>query len=125
MATLVPFGRLPIGAASCPRYPRSIVLILKSPLKIGLNPNSEIEWGARPPRALFSAPSRKTSGCQELSWALAFAPRAKVLDARARPATPAAGVLPSFRNRVENGQNGGTSSTTFHRVLLVGLRDGG
>ena len=26
-----------------------------------LNPNSEVEWGARPPRASFSAPSRKTS----------------------------------------------------------------
>ena len=26
-----------------------------------LSPNSEVAWGARPPRALFSAPSRKTS----------------------------------------------------------------
>jgi len=31
------------------------------PTAIDLSPNSELTWGARPPRALFSAPSRKTS----------------------------------------------------------------
>jgi len=28
---------------------------------IDLSPRSEVAWGACPPRALFSAPSRKTS----------------------------------------------------------------
>ena len=32
-----------------------------------MNPNSETEWGAHPPRVLFSAPSRKTRGAQNSS----------------------------------------------------------
>ena len=66
-----------------------------------LDPNSEIEWGARPPRALFSAPSRKTSGAWNFSDMSTCRRSAIALDARARPATPAASVLPSFGNRIE------------------------
>src|SRR5882724_2716606 len=63
------------------------------------NPNSDMQRGARPPRALFSAPSRKT-------WVHKYFPSVRVsftrkmLAARARPATPGAGVLPSSGVRV-------------------------
>jgi len=52
--------------------------------------------GARPPRALFYAPSRKTRAQGNVSLSAAES-HAKMLSARARPATPVAGVLPSNR----------------------------
>jgi hypothetical protein len=60
-----------------------------------LNPNSEVECGARPPRALSFAPSRKTSGnrkCHVASLGV-VAPEAGRGGA---PAAPGAGVLPNF-----------------------------
>jgi hypothetical protein len=64
------------------------------------NPNSEIETGARPPRAQFSAPSRKTRAHRNVPIVRGRVTRNR-LAARARPATPGAGVLPSFGVRVQ------------------------
>ena len=49
--------------------------------------------GARPPRAQFFAPSRKTPGARKSSER-PCQPRAQVRNARARSATPGAGGLP-------------------------------
>ena len=51
--------------------------------------------GARPPRALFPAPSRKTPGAQKNSEDSCQC-RAQGADREARPATPGAGVLPFY-----------------------------
>ena len=59
-----------------------------------LNPNSEIGMGARPPRALFSAPSRKTPGARNFSTPGETTPR-PMRNAGARPATPEAGAIPA------------------------------
>ena len=57
-----------------------------------LNPNSEIETGARPPRAPFAAPPRKTRPPRKVPSARGCVTRNR-LAAGARPATPGAGVL--------------------------------
>ena len=62
-----------------------------------LSPNSDAERGARPPRALFSAPSRKTQ-VREIVRKPGIRRGPKMLAARARPATPVAGVLPDLRS---------------------------
>ena len=49
--------------------------------------------GARPPRAQFFAPSRKTPDARKV-FKRPCQPRAQVQNARARSATPGAGVLP-------------------------------
>ena len=60
------------------------------------NPKSEAERGARPPRALFSAPSRKTPDAGNFPAPLT--PLAcRRLAARARPATPEGGRALQFR----------------------------
>ena len=67
------------------------VLILIIPLIL----NSEIETGACPPRAQFSAPSRKIRAHRNIPSLIGSFTRNK-LFARARTATPGAGVLPKF-----------------------------
>jgi hypothetical protein len=64
------------------------------------NPNSEIEKGARPPRALFSAPSRKTVGRSKKFQTSRLDGVVQSAGREARPATPVAGVLPNFGIRV-------------------------
>jgi len=49
--------------------------------------------GARPPRAQFSAPSRKTSNARN-RFKSGFPHRAPSAGCEAQPATPGAGVLP-------------------------------
>ena len=65
-------------------------------MKCLLKPSFEVERGARPPRALFSAPSRKTFAVRKSSDPSARS-RARKRDARRVPRHPRAGVLPSFR----------------------------
>ena len=64
-----------------------------------LIPNSEVERGACPPRARFSAPSRKTAGGRKCCKGSCQC-RAQAAGREARPATPGAGVLTEFGNRV-------------------------
>jgi len=64
-------------------------------------PNSEMEKGARPPRALFSAPSRKTMGRSKKFQTSRLDGVVQSAGREARPATPVAGVLPNFGIRVE------------------------
>ena len=52
--------------------------------------------GARPPRALFSAPSRKTPRAPKNFQAFVTSSTRKWLAARAQPATSGAGVLPVY-----------------------------
>ena len=65
-------------------------------------PNSEIEWGARPPRAQFSAPSRKTVERTKKFQTHDVLNAFQSAGREARSATPGAGVLPELRS---NGLN--------------------
>jgi hypothetical protein len=53
-----------------------------------LNPNSEMEWGARPPRALFSAPRGKPWVVRKRSIPADWMTSCEVRDARRIPPRP-------------------------------------
>jgi beta-glucosidase len=81
--------------------------------------------GARPPRALFSAPSRKTRAHRKVPSVCSRSTR-KWLAARARPVTPEAGVLPSFGVRVKSAAAGivlAIAATSSHGAALVSEHD--
>jgi hypothetical protein len=75
-------------------------LVAKTPKTPGLNPKTEIETGARPPRAQFSAPPRKTRAHRKVS-SVHFSFARKMLAARRGQQRPGAGVLPNFGFRFE------------------------
>ena len=105
-------GRLYKRYYSLPEAPESAVIELNDYLLLGatlgipalicfgmyvwlaLTQTPNLKWGARPPRAQFSAPSRKTSDAQESSDDSRHSNKPEA-GREARPATPVAGVLPA------------------------------
>ena len=77
--TVFQVSRIPVPLCLCP------TLKVQSPKS-----NSRVGMGARPPRAQFSLPSRKTSCALNRSATGAWGHPCKLPTARARPATPGA-----------------------------------